>query len=87
MVVKCPGVVTFLAMSFVSGVYALWLKFGEGVSFISTPLPLLVTLTLITGVMSFLMGLLAEIMIRTYYESQGKKTYVVKNILTGRKAD
>jgi glycosyltransferase involved in cell wall biosynthesis len=77
----------FIAMSLVSGIYALWLKFGEGVSFISTPLPLLVTLTLITGVMSFLMGLLAEIMIRTYYESQGKKTYVVKNILTGRKAD
>ena len=32
----------FLALSVVSGIYALWLKLVEGVSFISTPLPLLV---------------------------------------------
>ena len=56
-------------------------------SFISTPLPLLVTLTFITGVMSLLMGLLAEMLVRTYYESQGKKTYVVKSVLPERKTD
>jgi glycosyltransferase involved in cell wall biosynthesis len=77
----------FVAVSLVSGIYALWLKFGEGVSFISTPLPLLVTLTFITGVMSLLMGLLAEMLVRTYYESQGKKTYVVKSVLSGRTPD
>ena len=77
----------FVAVSIVSGIYALWLKFVEGVSFISTPLPLLVTLTFITGVMSLLMGLLAEMLVRTYYESQNKKTYVVKSILSGRAPD
>lgn len=77
----------FLAIAFLSGLYAFWLKIAEGVSFISTPLPLLVTLTFITGVMSLLMGLLAEMLVRTYYESQGKKTYVVKNVLSGRKPD
>jgi glycosyltransferase involved in cell wall biosynthesis len=77
----------FLAIAFLSGFYALWLKFAEGVSFISTPLPLLVTLTFITGVMSLLMGLLAEMLVRTYYESQGKKTYVVKSVLPERKPD
>jgi glycosyltransferase involved in cell wall biosynthesis len=77
----------FLALSMVSGIYALWLKLVEGVSFISTPLPLLVTLTFITGVMSFLMGLLAEMLVRTYYESQGKKTYVVRSVLSGRAPD
>jgi dolichol-phosphate mannosyltransferase len=75
----------FLAASVASGVYALWLKIVEDVSFISTPLPLLVTLTFITGVMSLLMGLLAEMVVRTYYESQGKKTYLVKSVITGRK--
>jgi hypothetical protein len=29
--------------------------------------------------MSTLMGLLAEIIMRTYYESQGKSVYLVKN--------
>lgn len=77
----------FLAIAFLSGFYALWLKIVEGVSFISTPLPLLVTLTFITGVMSMLMGLLAEMLVRTYYESQGKKTYVVKSVLPERKPD
>jgi len=77
----------FLAVSFASGVYALWLKFVEDISFIITPLPMLVTLTFITGVMSLLMGLLAEIVVRTYYESQSKKTYVVKSVLSGRKPD
>ncbi len=74
----------FLATSLASAVVALWLKLAEGISFISTPLPLLVSLTFITGVMSLLMGLLAEMVLRTYYESQGKKTYVVKSILNGR---
>lgn len=74
----------FLATSAGSAIWALWLKLVEGVSFISTPLPLLVTLTFITGVMSLLMGLLVEMVVRTYYESQGKKTYVVKSVVSGR---
>ena len=50
-------------------------------SFISTPLPLLVALAFITGVMSILMGLIAEIIMRTYYESQGKQVYLVKDTI------
>jgi glycosyltransferase involved in cell wall biosynthesis len=68
-----------IAISFLSGVAALYLKFFENTSFISTPLPLLVVLAFITGVMSILMGLIAEIIMRTYYESQGKKVYLVKD--------
>jgi hypothetical protein len=30
-----------------------------------------------TGVICFLLGLLAELSIRTYHESQGKRTYLV----------
>ena len=68
-----------IAVSFLSGLWALYLKLFEGVSFIQTPLPLLVVLAFITGVMSILMGLIAEIIMRTYYESQGKQVYLVKN--------
>src|SRR5690348_6343190 len=65
-----------VAVSLLSGIAALYLKFVEHVSFISTPLPLLVVLAFITGVMSILMGLIAEIIMRTYYESQGKQVYL-----------
>ncbi len=70
-----------VAVSLLSGLTALYLKFVEHVSFISTPLPLLVVLAFITGVMSILMGLIAEIIMRTYYESQGKQVYLVKETI------
>jgi glycosyltransferase involved in cell wall biosynthesis len=70
-----------IAVSFASVVWALYLKFFESKSFISTPVPLLAVLAFITGVMSILMGLIAEIIMRTYYESQGKSVYLVKDTI------
>ena len=64
-----------------SGVYALYLKFFEGTSFILTPLPLLCVLLAVLGSLSILMGFLAEILTRTYYESQGKPTYQIKEVI------
>jgi dolichol-phosphate mannosyltransferase len=51
------------------------------VSFILTPLPLLSVMAFITGVLSILMGLLAELLVRTYYESQQKRPYAIKTTL------
>jgi glycosyltransferase involved in cell wall biosynthesis len=73
--------VAALGLAFLAGLWALYLKFFQGVSFIQTPLPLLVVMLVVTGGMSTLMGLLAEIIMRTYYESQGKAVYVVKSTL------
>jgi glycosyltransferase involved in cell wall biosynthesis len=67
-----------LAVGFLAGLGALYLKFLEGVSFILTPLPLVAVMAAITGVMSILMGLLAELVMRTYYESQDKPVYLVR---------
>jgi dolichol-phosphate mannosyltransferase len=66
---------------FVSGIYAVILKLFKGVSFILTPLPLLCVLLLVLGFMSILMGFQAEILTRTYYESQRKPTYQIKEAL------
>lgn len=55
----------------------LYLYFFQGYFFISTPLPLLVVFSFMTGVLCFLMGLLAEMVTRTFYESQGKSIYLV----------
>lgn len=72
-----------IAISAFSAVYMLYLKFFEGVSMIQTPLPMLVVMTFVTGVMSILMGLLAEILVRIYFESQQKNIYLVRQILNG----
>jgi hypothetical protein len=65
----------------VSAVWALYLKLAHLADFIQTPLPLLAVTLAIMGVQLVLMGLLAEIVMRTYHESQGKLTYHVRNTL------
>jgi glycosyltransferase involved in cell wall biosynthesis len=70
------GIISF-AISFISGAWALYLKYFDGVSLVQTPLPLLFVMTAITGAMCVLMGLLAELMTRTYHESQDKPIYSV----------
>jgi glycosyltransferase involved in cell wall biosynthesis len=62
-----------------SGAYAVWRKLFDATSFILTPLPLLSVLAFITGVLSILMGLLAELLVRTYYESQQRRPYAIKH--------
>lgn len=68
-----------LAIGFLSGIWAIYLKVFENISFIQTPLPLLVVLTTITGIICILLGLQAELIVRTYYESQNKAVYLVEN--------
>jgi glycosyltransferase involved in cell wall biosynthesis len=68
-----------IVVSFLAGFYAVFLKIFENTSFIQTPLPLLCVMAFITGIMSILMGLLAELVMRTYYESQNKSVYLVKD--------
>jgi glycosyltransferase involved in cell wall biosynthesis len=67
-----------LGLGFLAGVWALYLKVFEDVSLIQTPLPLFVVMMGITGVMCLLMGLLAELVTRTWHESQSKSIYLVK---------
>lgn len=64
-----------MAVGAIAGTAALYFKFFGHKSFIETPLPLLFVMAMITGAMCFLMGLLAELLVRTYYESQNKLTY------------
>jgi glycosyltransferase involved in cell wall biosynthesis len=51
--------------------------------FVETPLPLLVVLFFLMGVQSILMGVLAEMVMRTYYESQAKTTYLLGEVRQG----
>jgi glycosyltransferase involved in cell wall biosynthesis len=47
----------------------------------NNPLLLVAVFFAIVGVQLILMGLLAELVIRTYHESQGKPTYVIRQVL------
>jgi dolichol-phosphate mannosyltransferase len=71
--------VASLILSFCTGMYALYLKVFQGTSFILTPLPLLAALTSLVGVLGILVGLVAEMVTRTYFESQGRRVYVVRD--------
>jgi glycosyltransferase involved in cell wall biosynthesis len=64
-----------------AGVWALVLKYFFATSLIQTPLPLLSVFLGAIGVLSILMGLLAEMLNRTYHESQGKAVYRVGRIV------
>jgi dolichol-phosphate mannosyltransferase len=74
------GLISFV-LSFLIACYMLYLKFVEGLSMILTPLPTLLAMTFLVGVMSILMGLLAEILIRVYFESQRRAAYVVRELV------
>lgn len=66
----------FIAM--IAGIWAVVLKLWQGVSFILTPLPIITVVMLAISVQFFLMGLLAELLVRTYHESQDKAIYAVR---------
>jgi glycosyltransferase involved in cell wall biosynthesis len=51
--------------------------------FVETPLPLLTVILFMMGIQSILMGLLAEMVMRTYYESQHKSTYLLGEVRRG----
>ncbi len=68
-----------IGIGVIAGGAALYYKFFGDKSLIATPLPLLFVMAFITGAMCFLMGLLAELLVRTYYESQNKATYMISN--------
>jgi glycosyltransferase involved in cell wall biosynthesis len=70
--------VASLTLSVLSGLWALYLKLFEDTTFVQTPLPLVLVMTAIMGFMCILMGLLAELLTRTYHESQDKPVYLVK---------
>jgi len=59
-----------------------WYKFWGGKDFVATPLPHLTVMSFLVGCLSLLMGLLAEMTMRTYYESSQTATYVVREICT-----
>jgi glycosyltransferase involved in cell wall biosynthesis len=78
------GMIAFI-VSILSGAYAIFMKFAKvlGIEsfqadFVETPLPILCIVMFAISLQFFLMGLLAEMLVRTYHESQDKAIYAVR---------
>jgi len=83
-----------LALSFLMFAGMLYFKFlhhpitnHPPKDFVETPLPLLAVFFFMMGVQSILLGVLAEMIMRTYYESQSKTTYLLGEIRQARPPD
>lgn len=70
-----------LGMMFLSAAMAgvvLWEKLGEGIWVHRNPLFILAVVAALVGVQLMATGIVAELIIRTYYESQDKRAYSIK---------
>ena len=65
-------------LAFLLSLLALFLKIFMNISFILTPLPLLVVFFSMSGLLCIFIGLLAEIQSRIYFESIGRPPYLIK---------
>ncbi|MDH3998066.1 MAG: glycosyltransferase, partial [Desulfuromonadales bacterium] len=65
----------------ISGCSTLYMKFSEELSMNRNPLLILTAFLLFSGIQFFALGLVAELMTRTYHESQKKVTYSIGETL------
>ena len=72
-------------IGFFFGLYLTWEKLFYGTAIGGRPLLFLSVLLILVGFQFITMGLLAEMLARTYHESQDKPIYVVQNILDREK--
>jgi glycosyltransferase involved in cell wall biosynthesis len=73
------GLISLILGIFI-GVYLTFIKLGLGKSIGDRPLLILCVLLILTGVQLFSFGLLGELLMRTYHESQKRPIYRIRDI-------
>jgi len=73
--------ITLFGLAGLSGAYVIVRKLFGDQSMIRNPLLLLTVLLIVLSSICVMMGLLAELMVRTYHESQDKPTYIIRRTL------
>ena len=74
-------------IAFLLSVLAIFLKIFMNISFILTPLPLLVVFFAMSGLLCIFLGLVAEIQSRIYFEARDRPPYLVRKNLTNINTD
>jgi glycosyltransferase involved in cell wall biosynthesis len=72
--------ITMMGLSMATLLYLLVRRVIEGTSVTRSPFFSISAMFLILGFQSILMGLIAELLVRTYHEAQQKPTYTVRNV-------
>jgi len=80
------GGLVLIALSAAMLLFLLVRRLWLGISVFSSPLFPTGIMLLIMGFQAILMGLIAELLVRTYHESQSKPTYTVRKIINGRQS-
>ena len=70
-----------MAISAVGMLFLMLRRIIIGTSVLSSPFFVVAVMLVILGFQSILMGLIAELLVRTYHESQAKPTYTIKKVL------
>lgn len=72
-------------ISFLLGIFSfmalVYMKVSKGIDMTGNPFIILTTLFLLVSIQLISIGLISEINIRTYYESQNKKIYRIKELI------
>jgi glycosyltransferase involved in cell wall biosynthesis len=71
----------FLGLSALTLAAALVLKYGVGLSLVQTPLPLLTATVGLSGILFILLGVMAEVQARIYFEVRGRPPYKIKRVV------
>jgi len=64
--------------------WALALKYASNVTLIQTPLPLLAATIGVSGVLFLLLGIIAEVQARIYFEARGRPPYKIRRVVQHR---
>lgn len=77
------GIITF-SVGVLIDLYLVIYKFATGADIWGRPLLLLGSILILAGVQFITVGIIAELMMRTYYESQNKTVYRLKETFVGK---
>jgi glycosyltransferase involved in cell wall biosynthesis len=78
------GMISF-ALGIVTGLYLTIVKFVFQQNIGSRPLLILAVLLVLTGIQLFCFGLVTELLMRTYHESQRRPIYRIRDIFVGKR--
>ena len=74
-----------MVLSAITMLFLLVRRVGLGIPVLTSPFFLMSTMFMILGFQSILMGLIAEMLVRTYHESQSKPTYTIRKVINTSK--
>ena len=73
--------ILLIMISFIFGLYAIYLKIFESIDLSDTALTLLSVFTLLSGIQFLIFGIISDILIKNYYQNSKEKPYLIKEVV------